>query len=384
MYWKRTLFLLLFIALYSAGAAQYDLYDVKDKTEKLIRKAKFKEAMKELEKNMSDIRNDTVFHELDEWVANLYLMEKDWSKLIYFYENKYIVNNEDTSLMVMARYYKQFPKEKIEFETTPVILRSKLTSSGTSLVKVKVNGKQYTFWLDTGAGFTVLSSTVAAACKVKQPSSQTIATAATGNIIDVGYGLIDTLQAGGLKVYHHPCLILNKKQLEFKVLGIRLLKIDGIIGWNLLQELAVTIDSKNKKVTFEPGKKNPVADNNFFWMNSPMVNVTDSTGNLLTFGLDTGADKTAVYSAYQWVADTTNSYTKEIGLWSAGGSKKFDSRIYRRVVINVSGKKLVMKNLATQPDMMEGSFSPEGVFGNKELKNYVIHFDLRGGVFELR
>ena len=39
-------------------------------------------------------------------------------------------------------------------------------------------------------------------------------------------------------------MIFDSKNLEFRIQGISLLKIDGIIGWNLLQELDVEFPQK--------------------------------------------------------------------------------------------------------------------------------------------
>ena len=73
---------------------------------------------------------------------------------------------------------------------------------------------------------------------------QRLSKAATGNIVNTIPGLIDSLSIDGLKIYNHHCMIFDSKNLEFRIQGISLLKIDGIIGWNLLQELDVEFPQK--------------------------------------------------------------------------------------------------------------------------------------------
>ena len=45
---------------------------------------------------------------------------------------------------------------------------------GTPAVQVRINGKEYEFWLDTGSSMTVLSSTVASEAGVPFVSADTL------------------------------------------------------------------------------------------------------------------------------------------------------------------------------------------------------------------
>lgn len=354
---------------------------LKQQGAKLVRNGNPAAAIQFLENNLSTIQSDTTLREMEDWLGAFYLLKKDWTRLIDLYKEMPAISAEDSSLLPMARFFRSYSPESISFTNGSTQLPFKHTASGTAIIEVMVNGKKFHFWVDTGAGLTTLSSAVANEAGIHWKQGST-AIAATGNVIESGFGVIDSLRIGGMNVSNHACLVLDHKQLEFKMLGIKLLKIDGIIGWNLLQELAVTIDNKQKQITFGPAGKR-TNENNFYWMNIPIVACKDSLGHDLNFFLDTGASETAVYPSYAGKADTSKAERKNITLWSAGGKIKTSSLTYPRVAIYVSGWKMVMKSIHTNVPIEDGLFMPDGVFGNKELIKYVIHFDLQKGEFVL-
>ena len=256
--------------------------------------------------------------------------------------------------------------------------------AGTPLIEVRINGKIYHFLLDTGAGMTAISSATAKACGVKTTSTKGVVTAATGKAIGVNPGIIDTLAIGAMKVYNHPCIILNSKDLKFKILGITVFKIDGIVGWNLLEQLDVTIDSKTQQLTFGPAMqaRNPI--HNFFWLDQPFIQCTDSAGVDCLFFLDTGANASGIYDTFLSKTDTTKAVKKTIAMGSAGGFQRMKEFIFPRLKFIVSGQPLVMKNISEYPHPSEATIvACDGTFGIGELKQYTIHFNMPKGFFTL-
>jgi hypothetical protein len=106
------------------------------------------------------------------------------------------------------------------------------------LVNVRVNGKEATFFIDTGAAEVVLDTDFARELGVQTLSTET-GTFAGGKKSSVGHGRIDSITLGNWTVENVPVGILHtrvfSKDLEAK-------QIDGIIGTVLFYHFLTTMD----------------------------------------------------------------------------------------------------------------------------------------------
>jgi predicted aspartyl protease len=378
---KRLSFI-VFLLVSVAGFGQTTVDSLKQEVKEQIRAGQYEKALYTLDGNFSVACRDTAG--LFEALINLSLFEQDWNTIIKAYKLHKCQADEDTTDLVMARFFIKHPDEKILLPQA-ITIPFKPSASGTPMIKVKINGKTYHFWFDTGAGMTVLSSATAEACKVKMHKSEMgLAMAASGNIVNLSPAIIDTLEIGGLKVVNHPCTILSQKDLEFRILGIRVLKIDGIIGWNLLQQLDVTVNNKTREISLAPAGENKSDKNNFYWFGQPFIACTDSAAKIpFTFFLDTGADSPGVYKAYLSRADTSKAKRKTIALGSAGGVKKMNTLIFPLIKLKAGGQQLVLKNVSQDPHNEDTLFECDGVLGINNFKGKTIHFNMKQGFFEV-
>ncbi|HWY99194.1 MAG TPA: retropepsin-like aspartic protease [Bacteroidia bacterium] len=378
---KRLTFI-VFLLVSVAGFGQTIVDSLKQEVKEQIRAGQYEKALYTLDGNFAVACHDTAG--LFEALINLGLFEQDWNTIIKAYKLHKCQPDEDTTDLVMARFFIKHPDEKILLPQA-ITIPFKPSSSGTPVIKVKINGKTYHFWFDTGAGMTVLSSTTAEACKVKMHKNEAgLAMAASGNIVSLSPAIIDTLEIGNLKVVNHPCTILSQKDLEFRILGIRILKIDGIIGWNLLQQLDVTVNNKTREISLAPAGENKSDKNNFYWFGQPFIACTDSAARVpFTFFLDTGADSPGVYKAYLKRADTSKAKRKTIALGSAGGVKKMNTLIFPLIKLKAGGQQLVLKNVSQDPHNEDTLFECDGVLGINNFKNKAIHFNMKQGFFEI-
>lgn len=345
-----------------------------------VQAGQYDKGLEILQNNIGTIADDTTG--LFDALVNLALFKKDWQAIIDAYKPHHLVANEDTTALTLARFYSLSPAERISLGAA-TSLPFKPSVSGTPIVKVRLNGHKYRFWFDTGAGMTVLSSRTAARCRVKTKDSKGSAMAATGKTVGLGPGMIDSMSIGGLKVLNHACIVLDKKDLEYKKLGIRLLKIDGIIGWNLLQELDVTINDKARRIELAmPGAPGD-GPRNFTWLEQPLISCTDTAGNDCLFFLDTGASTPGLYQAYVNKSDTGKTVKKTVTVGSAGGTVKMETLVFPRVKLNVSDKVITMKNVTVLPHAADDLFVSDGVLGISDFKFHTIRFNIKEGFFRI-
>lgn len=378
----RWIAVLLLILVGVPGFGQVSREELRNRSVAAIRVGRYDEAVHMLESAMPLIRTDT--NGLFDALINLYVFRKDWPGILRAYEGYPFRPGADSTVLTIARFHTAFPAEELIFTgSVPIPFRTQ--QSATPVIPVIVNGREYRFWFDTGAGMTVVSSRVAAACGIKTSSpGSAVAIAATGKAVGLAPGQIDSLALPGLTVRHHGCIILDAEDLTFRKLGIPLLRIDGIIGWNLLQELDVTIDGRQNRIVLAPkttGARAP--EPNFFWYSEPQVTARDTAGNDLSFFLDTGAGTSGLFSGYRQKGDTSRATRKQVTFGSAGGTRRLTTLVFPQVRLLVDGRWLALHKVALMPHHSNSLIDPDGVLGMDALKGLRLHFNVHQGFFRI-
>ncbi|HMI56277.1 MAG TPA: retropepsin-like aspartic protease, partial [Gemmatimonadaceae bacterium] len=110
-------------------------------------------------------------------LATTLAYEHKWAALRDLSNNSRLAAVDRGSTAVLERWGRAFAgvDERITtFAQQHVTLPLRLTAIGTPTVHVRINGKEYDFWLDTGSTMTVLSSDVAKDANVSVISEDTL------------------------------------------------------------------------------------------------------------------------------------------------------------------------------------------------------------------
>jgi tetratricopeptide (TPR) repeat protein len=124
-------------------------------------------------------------------------------------------------------------------------------------IKLKINGQDTTFVIDTGSGFTVISKEAAKRLKVSE-------IARGGNSQGVGgegkfqivYGLLGTMQLGEVRVRNVPCFI---RPFHVSKEAKNDLQADGFIGLSVLSRFLTELDYKDNVMRLNQDKDQPIA-----------------------------------------------------------------------------------------------------------------------------
>ena len=253
------------------------------------------------------------------------------------------------------------------------------------MIDVEINGHMKKFWLDTGAGLSVVASDVAKECDILPIGTRKgKAGTATSKRVDVQPAIIADLRIGEISIKNHPVMIINKKDLECKLLGLfTIVNIDGIIGWNAIQNMDIEIDYKNKGTTIKKPIKRAESNRNLFWLGCPVVILMSEEGVQLNFALDTGAGRTSVTKDVLKKIRVDRVYSKKKLVHSVGGFERRQSQIVSDVTLILNGYALHFKDVRTG-----GSgavfIKLDGTLGSDIAKDGCIIVDYLNGRFELR
>jgi predicted aspartyl protease len=149
--------------------------------------------------------------------------------------------------------------------------------------------KRYSFILDTGAGMTCLSKELAEELDLQTTGGMSAAGA--GGALDAKTGRVDRLSVGDMTVEALDVMVIDIAPMS-EMMGRR---IDGIIGYNVLNRYSTTIDIAGESLVFESSDAPLPSGDDFHslpfqvLMGVPMVEGTVDGEETIDFLVDTGA-----------------------------------------------------------------------------------------------
>lgn len=338
-------------------------------------------------KNLIASSDVTVQNFAKKTFAEMLIIQQKWSELISWVESDpevvqdSIVELED---ITCAKVFSAFPREEYKIPLSPCIVNMSTLLTGQVVVEVEINGHKKKFALDTGADLTVVTDDIIDECSVEVSDIIGEAGTSTSAKVEFRPGLIREMKVGDILVKNHPVYVINGEDLEFSLLGINIINIDGIIGLPFFMKLAVKMDFVDKMITFtRPGTKIN-QDTNLFWLSSPLVRVLSENGIPLVFNLDTGASRTKITRKIierLSITDARKINSKSSG---AGGSEEYEALEIDSLLLQLSHNSIFFDRIRTQLNDSYGSIvSEDGLLGIDVAHDGSLFFDFTNGIIEI-
>ncbi|MFL6584605.1 MAG: aspartyl protease family protein [Chthoniobacterales bacterium] len=256
------------------------------------------------------------------------------------------------------------------------------------LISVSVNGRgPFDFILDTGAGTTLLTPTLAEHLKVAITGSKQGHTA--GGAVDVKLASVDSITIGDLSRERIDVAIVDLSQLEGAVGA----KIDGDLGHNFFGTLRLTIDYRRNLLRLDDPNRTeyvgaPPLTNVPARLAHPakpliLVDTQVNGRGPFCFAIDTGTSTTVIADE---LASELQLKTTEAGNATTGGAA-LAVRAARIESLRVGHSQVGELNV------MVGGFLPilssivgtklDGVLGYDFLRNYKVVIDYPNSSFSL-
>jgi gag-polyprotein putative aspartyl protease len=289
---------------------------------------------------------------------------------------------------VWAGAFRSIPRREIVFPARPVVVPLTLSVAGTPVIAVEINGRLKHFWLDTGSSMSIVSSDVAAECGMNALVRDTLEVAtATGRVAALPAG-IQRLNIGGLSISNSTAMIVSSGLMEVRVGDASnptsRVKIDGIVGFDIISRVNVEIDYASNVVRFsrprraEPGRGE---ERNFFWVGTPIVRAAGPGGVPLHFGLDTGAQETYATEAMLDRVRVRTFVGERKQVAGFGGLREFRGRFISELRLGLRGKTLLLQKLLVFVPALGSFASLDGVLGSDVGRAGVVRIDAVNGIF---
>jgi clan AA aspartic protease (TIGR02281 family) len=123
-------------------------------------------------------------------------------------------------------------------------IRGRLAHGGVLLVPVRVHGHDFEFLVDTGSAYTALSEDLVALLGLTIDPQRTAAIAPVqGAIMRVPLIILAELRVGGFRTANVEAMMV-----QFP----RELRLDGVLGMNILKRFRMTIEMDTKTLVLRP------------------------------------------------------------------------------------------------------------------------------------
>jgi len=326
--------------------------------------------------------DSTTRHRSRELLESLLMERSRWNDILGVYaKDTGAVDPEDDS-RPLANVYAASPPEEVRFPAAADTVPLDFNGVGLPVVEVAVNGHAKSFVLDTGAALTVLSSDFARECGVTASDKSAVAGTSNTKTVAIQAAVADSVRWGKLLILHHPTAVIESSHLRFRLFGLfTLMKIDGILGWNVIRELNLKINYRDKYAVVEASQPRESSPRNLFDLGEPMVALSDSQGTRFNFLLDTGANVTSLgQNSLNKISNKGLTHrTSFVG--GAGGMEKFKAVVVPEITLYTNDYALEFRNLRTSPEAKQSGVHRDGVLGSDFGHRGVLTIDYPNGYF---
>ena len=325
------------------------------------------------------------------YTATLQYQEK-WDALAALRNEASQTKADRTDMASIERWAVAFnnaPTKTIDFRAQSVVLPMSLSALGTPLVPVRIGDKDYHFWLDTGSSMTMLASDVARDLHVVPLMLDTLEIVTSTGRVKAHPSLLPQLEIGQLLVRNAPTMIVDESLMqmrESKPVELRMpVKIDGIIGFDIIRHLDLEVDYGEGTLRLrDPAASRRQSDRNMFWVGLPVVRLTSGDGLSLHFGLDTGAQQTFVTETMldKLQLQAVRIESRRVG--GLGGEISLRAPILPDVRLFVRGFPILFRSAVVRAPVYQVLASLDGVLGGDVWNSGIVRIDMTNGVFAIR
>lgn len=244
-------------------------------------------------------------------------------------------------------------------------------------IEVNANGIAASAVIDSGAVLSIVSEDLANRANLRRLGDfQGTFYGLLGEPIAVSFGILDELRIGSMQIRNVPVAIMPDRQLNFFVVKRQTMKMDVLLGANLLKEFRLELNFGDDEITFTPltdADRQPASDQNLFFLGfRPLVQVSINRRGWYLFLLDTGSEVTFLNDSLLSSTNVRNLPRFHGALLQGlGGSQKRGTKI-ENVEIGVDDWAGRFRDLPLYGSDRTEAF---GILGENFLQNFRVILD---------
>ena len=292
------------------------------------------------------------------------------------------------SIELWATAFRGVPPKTLDFRAQSVSLPMSLSAVGTPLIPVRIQGRVYNFWLDTGSSMTMLASDVARDLKITPLVPDTLEIVTSTGRVTANPSLIPEMELGQLIVHNAPTMIVDEAMMRMRepkpIDQGPQVKIDGIIGFDIIRLLDLEVDYGDAALHLRnPARSARNSERNMFWVGLPVVRITSTDGIPLHFGLDTGAQLTFVTETLLDKLQLQAARVESRRVGGLGGEISLRAPVLPDLRLLVRGFPILFRGAVVRAPVYQVLASLDGVLGGDVWNSGVVRIDMTNGIFAI-
>ncbi len=291
------------------------------------------------------------------------------------------------SLDAWSEAMRMAPEAEYHISAAPGALTFEVTGTGTPLIPVEINGQLRHFWLDTGTSLTLIASDVAAAAGIRPLTDDTLEIVTTVRRIQATPAVVSELRLGPLLATGHAAAVVPARDLTITegagTARAQRVKIDGVIGMDILSRLNVVIDFPTGVAILSRPRPDRDRKRNLFWLGYPVVRAEGPRGTPLYFGLDTGADSTFVTQNLLRKLPSRLRAKRTRYLSGFGADTLIRTPILSDLSLKAAGKSFNLRDVTVHDNRRLMVFELDGILGADLGAGHRVRIDMTNGIFEI-
>ena len=322
------------------------------------------------------------------YTATLQYQEK-WQELTMLRNEPGRAKSDQTdraSIELWANAFRDVPPKSLTFRSSSSLLPMLVSAVGTPLIPVRIQGKDYNFWLDTGSSMTMLASDVARDLHIVPLGPDTLEIVTSTGRVTANPSLIPQMLIGQVTVRNAPTMIVDEAMMQMRepkpIAQSPQAKIDGIIGFDIIRQLDLEVDYGEGELRLRnPATARRYSDRNMFWVGLPVVQISSSNGIPLHFGLDTGAQLTFVTETLLDKLQLQAARVESRRVGGLGGEVSLRAPVLPDLSVLVRGFPIIFKGAVVRAPVYQVLASLDGVLGGDVWNAGIVRIDMTNGIF---
>jgi predicted aspartyl protease len=216
-----------------------------------------------------------------------------WERVPGAREDRAFADFQQTT--AMARQLKDVKAVQVRGSVVHRTVATTHDKIGLTRMTVSIGARDQEAVIDTGASFSVLSSSAAKRLDLKLLEGAATLGSTTQQSIDTRLAVADRVVIAGTEFTSVVFLVLNDEQLEFPVEGGY--KIDAIVGFPELSRMG-RLNFRNDTLEVAASTKTDPSRGNLVLVDNKLFVATDLSGHCVPLYLDTGSNATSLSSLF--------------------------------------------------------------------------------------
>ncbi len=296
---------------------------------------------------------------------------------------------DKAEVVAWAAAFRKVAQRTISFPGRTVSLPLTISASGAPMIPVSINGRRRFFWLDTGSSMSIIASDVAALSGVIPLVPDTLEVATATGRVAARPAAIARIDIGGIAIASSTAMIIDSALMRVRMgpdagNPDHEVRIDGIIGFDVISRFDVRIDYVNSVVTFADPSRPASAlrrPRNLFWIGKPIVQLVTQAGVPLHFHLDTGAQETYSTDALPRKVKVRTFKGERRLVAGFAGPQNVRGTFVDNIRLSLGGRLLVFRKLLVFAPAYSSFATLHGVFGSDIGKTGTVRIDATNGLF---